>query len=457
MPYLTPAIPLTSVSAQTLRRLGYTPPRRMRGRYVRTRQGMQWLGAAAKSSAPKIMAERFVAPAAQGATSSATPTPATTTSRFVTPGSGGTSSTAAATAAAASNPTVQSGYCVFTSSPETGGVTSVAQCSAAPGGVPIQTGTAESPYATNAAPTSSVSSPVPSTWPTNQPYTDSYGNIWTYSSYYGWQITGSVSGIENEGTTGELTAQQVAAESASGGYFSSNGQSVQGNQLAPPSNFPINLTYISSNGSVWNFNPRAGVWQSSNANGIAAPQSQMLTTADTGEEYSTGYYGASGSSTAPPSTWPTTEPYTDSNGNVWTYSAATGWQITSNVYGANALQATGASVVPSNWPTNEPYTDASGNVWTYTGNGWQISQYGTGTNPYTSAAAEQTAAVSAQGANTAAGSPGTNVSVGGAAASPGPYDSIVNWLGEQTLIPGMSNGMILLIAGVGIFLLKGKR
>lgn len=88
-----------------------------------------------------------------------------------------------------------SGYCVFTSSPETGSITSVEACSAAPGGTPIATPTV----------TPSVASPVPSTQPTNQPYTDSVGNIWTYGAS-GWQVTGNVSSALTSGGGGSAAA-----------------------------------------------------------------------------------------------------------------------------------------------------------------------------------------------------------------------------------------------------------
>lgn len=84
-----------------------------------------------------------------------------------------------------------SGYCVVTSSPETGGITSVVPCASGQGGTPIP-GSTPPPVSYAPTPTPSVFSPVPSTQPLNQPYTDSYGNVWTYGPS-GWQITGNVS------------------------------------------------------------------------------------------------------------------------------------------------------------------------------------------------------------------------------------------------------------------------
>lgn len=87
-------------------------------------------------------------------------------------------------------PAPPSGYCVVTSSPETGGITSVVPCASGQGGTPIP-GSGAPPVSYAPTPTPSVTSPVPSTQPLNQPYTDSYGNVWTYGPS-GWQITGNV-------------------------------------------------------------------------------------------------------------------------------------------------------------------------------------------------------------------------------------------------------------------------
>lgn len=43
-----------------------------------------------------------------------------------------------------------------------------------------------------AAQTSQAGTPVPVGYPTNQAYTDSNGDIWTYSPTYGWQATGQI-------------------------------------------------------------------------------------------------------------------------------------------------------------------------------------------------------------------------------------------------------------------------
>lgn len=397
MPYLTPAQPITYVP-------GLGPKKRMRGLH-----GLGRLGITIKSPLPTAPPLRAINPT--------TGQPVTIPpSRFVPP----TTSTPAATAPAAPvNPQAQSGYCVFTSSPETGGIVSVEQCSAGPGGVPINTGSGGNPYATN-----TVATPVPPTWPTNQPYTDSSGNVWVNIDGQ-WEITNNVASalpIYNQ-PAGPTPIAPIGPFGAI--YDASIGAT------PPPPNWPISEPYIDPNGTEWIHT--ASGWVAS------------------GAQYAT-EYGATGTSTPPPATWPTNQPYTDTNGNVWTYSPATGWQVTSNAYGAGALAATGVSVVPANWPTNQPYTDASGNVWVYTGTGWQISTYGTGTSPYTTAAAEQ-AAMSAQaygGYGAPAAAPAT------AAAAGGGYQSILDWLSEETLISGLPNWGILAAAGV-VFMMLNKR
>jgi hypothetical protein len=64
-----------------------------------------------------------------------------------------------------------------------------------------------------------------------------------------------------------------------------------------------------------------------------------------------------------PASQPTSQPYTDSSGNVWTYNASTGmWQSATATPLATSLPG---QVVPTSQPVSQPYTDANGNVWTY--------------------------------------------------------------------------------------------
>lgn len=144
-------------------------------------------------------------------------------------------------------------YCVFTSSPETGGVSSVEPCTAGPGGTPISaplpTGYCVNPgNAANgsnpsvgpcngtagqvpvgaspsfpAAAVPTAAAPVPVTQPTNQPYVDAQGNIWTFDASTGqWQVTGNVSSALSQSEAMQAAPASSAAPSsgasASGGY-----------------------------------------------------------------------------------------------------------------------------------------------------------------------------------------------------------------------------------------------
>jgi len=63
---------------------------------------------------------------------------------------------------------------------------------------------------------------------------------------------------------------------------------------------------------------------------------------------------------------PTNAPYTDENGNVWTYNSTTGqWQLDSLGPLASPFAPAGSSVVPAGTRTNAPYTDVNGNHWLY--------------------------------------------------------------------------------------------
>jgi hypothetical protein len=420
MPYLTPVAPVQYVPA----------PRRLRGM-----RGLGRLGVAIKGPLPAPPKPVGVNPVTGAPIvppspirSPLLPAPPTTQTPLNTP--------------APTNPQAQSGYCVFTSSPETGGIVSVAQCTAGPGGVPINTGAGGNPYATN-----TVATPVPPTWPTNQPYTDSQGNVWQNIDGQ-WEIVSNVA-------TALPANQNYYGPTLPPGMSLQNGNLVPTSTLAPSSGHPAPPPgtptyppyYTDSGGGLWYYTTSGWLPRST---ALAQGLQPYVPPAYSGS----GVYAPTGTSTPPPATWPTNQPYTDPNGNVWTYSAATGWQITSNAYGPGALTATGVNVVPANWPTNEPYTDASGNEWVYTGNGWQISSYGTGANPYTSAAAE-TAAMQQQaygGYGAASGAPAA-----AAPASGGGYESILNWLSEETLISGMPNWLLVAAAGVGFMLLNKRR
>ena len=59
-----------------------------------------------------------------------------------------------------------------------------------------------------AAQTAQSGTPVPVGWPTSESYTDSNGNIWTYTASAGWQVTGTTA------SQASLFAQQSAAAAA---------------------------------------------------------------------------------------------------------------------------------------------------------------------------------------------------------------------------------------------------
>lgn len=170
-----------------------------------------------------------------------------------------------------------------------------------------------------------------------------------------------------------------------------------------------------------------------------------------------------------PFNWPITQPYTDTNGNIWTYQNGQ-WAITSAVpstayqYGATpstyptyagypsgvALQTNGpagqtaqaGTPVPVGWPTSESYTDSNGNIWTYTTTaGWQVT--GTSASASESALlAEESAAAAATGTSTTSG--GTTVTVTGDTT----WSTITSWLQSSTIISGVPN--FFLAAGAGV-------
>lgn len=131
-----------------------------------------------------------------------------------------------------------------------------------------------------------------------------------------------------------------------------------------------------------------------------------------------------------PSTQPLNQPYTDAYGNVWTYGAS-GWQITGNA--SSVLPASPVSPVPANYPTSLPYTDRQGNTWTYGTSGWQTSSYGS----------------SAGGGGSYTGGTTTVSTSSG-------YQSVLDWLSQQTLISGIPNWGIVAAAGAAVLLLKNR-
>jgi hypothetical protein len=124
---------------------------------------------------------------------------------------------------------------------------------------------------------------------------------------------------------------------------------------------------------------------------------------------------------------PTTSPYVDASGNLWTYSANGGGWINSNA----APGYYSGSSVPLSTPTNTTYTDPNGNVWAMIGGQW----------------VNTTAAGAAIPANAAP----TSISVSTAPATSSATD-ILTWLQGSTLISGVPNWVIA--AGAGLLALK---
>ena len=83
-----------------------------------------------------------------------------------------------------------------------------------------------------------------------------------------------------------------------------------------------------------------------------------------------------------------------------------------------------SSPVPSNFPKSGAYTDGNGNIWTWDGKQWAIS-----------------GSVATGGAITSA-SPSSPVNVTVSPANDSGYQTILDWLTQQTLISGVPNWVI---------------
>ena len=209
----------------------------------------------------------------------------------------------------------------------------------------------------------------------------------------------------------------------------------------------------------WQRNRASGGWGTS---AVPATQPAAASPPDAGTAAQAG--------TPVPFNWPVGSPYTDTNGNIWTYQNGT-WAITSSVpstaqqgtatpttwqvrsyptgvalqpNGPAAATAQAGSPVPVGWPTSQAYTDSNGNIWTYTATaGWQV----TGTSASQSAllAAEESSLAAAAPTGTSAASGGTTVTLSTGSDT---WDTITTWLQESTVIPNVPN--FFLVAGAGV-------
>lgn len=123
--------------------------------------------------------------------------------------------------------------------------------------------------------------------------------------------------------------------------------------------------------------------------------------------------------------------------------------------GPGAQTAQGGTPVPVGWPTNQSYVDSSGNVWTYTATGgWQITATTTAAQPITGGTPT---GVATPTSTTSTASPGTTIQV----AADTTVKDLTSWLQEESVFPGIQNFWVVAgVAGVGMLLwgaVGGKR
>jgi hypothetical protein len=291
----------------------------------------------------------------------------------------------------------QSGYCVFTSSPQTGGVTSVEPCTAGPGGTPIS-GSIPTGYCVNPGNASQGGNP------TISPCTGAAGQV-------------------PVGTTPPVAATTTPV----GGYVPPNAA----NEPGYPSNLvgPVNIPA----GTMVNGVPYSGVgFQDTNGNIWVYTSNGTWLNLGAGGTSTTAVGAPTQPGALPPTTTTTTTPTT-----------ATPTTATPTV----------ASPVPSTQPTNVPYVDSQGNIWTYnaTTSQWQITG-----NVDSALSDSSESAYASEEYAAAAGAPSVPASPAGGGGGSSPYQSIINWLDSDSLISGVQNFWILGGAVVGVYLLKNR-
>lgn len=250
-----------------------------------------------------------------------------------------------------------------------------------------------------------VSAPVPSTQPTTQP------TPWTQpsGSPSAWQRNRSSGGWGTSAVPASTPTQTGAASPPDAGTSAQAGTPI-------PFNWPIDSPYTDASGNIWTY--QNGQWAITSA--VPSVSSQ---------------------GTATPTTWRTQR-------------NPSGVALQTN--GPAAQTAQSGTPVPVGWPTSSSYTDSNGNIWTYTTtSGWQV----TGTSASQSAllAEEEAAATAAAATGTTTTAAGTTVSVSSTAADS--WATLTSWLQGSTIITGVPN--FFLVAGVGVVGLliftRGKR
>lgn len=197
----------------------------------------------------------------------------------------------------------QTGNCVVQSSPETGGVTSVVPCA----NVGPNRGGTIAPV--NPAAPQLPQTPVPSNYPTTQPFYASDGSVWNYNSVSAQWMQTQAPGY----------AQRIFAAPL----------------YSPvPAGYPTNQAYFAVDGSVWSYSSSSGQWMETEPPGSS-------------QNPSSGYISTLASPV--PAGYPTTQPYFSTDGSVWNYNSTIARWVETQLPGSAAAallnqQASGTPV-----------------------------------------------------------------------------------------------------------------
>ena len=173
------------------------------------------------------------------------------------------------------------------------------------------------------------------------------------------------------------------------------------------------------------------------------PTNQIYTNPSTGQQYvyqlGSGWIsygsGAAATGASVPTNYPTNQIYTNpATGVQYAWNASTGWQPLTTAMSGTTYPGT---PVPLDFPTSQIYTNPDGSQWVYssTTNTWI---------PLNAANAALYQAAQTGGASGAA--PSVSVMAPASGGAPGPYDSIINFATQDSLIGGIPNWII----GVGL-------